>query len=171
MMEKIKNNKTVAAVIGLIVLAALIVVLVLSLSSCGKDDAEKPVAENKDAVTETAAPEEKTEDAEPVGTAASGTTGGTADKAPANNAASSGNSGSSNSGTTSNDRNKLEYIMNYDKNVENGVNNANKEFESVINGIGNSFNNGDLSGMANTAQDFMNGVQDYVGSIINTVIP
>lgn len=171
MMEKIKNNKTVTAVIGLIVLAALIVVLVLSLSSCGKDDAEKPVAENKDAVTETAAPEEKTEDAEPADTAANDTTGGTADKAPVNNAAGSGNSGSGNSGTTSNDRNKLEYIMNYDKNVENGVNSATKEFESVINQIGNSFDKGNMSGMASSAQDFMNGVQDYVGSIINTVRP
>lgn len=170
MMEKIRNNKTVAAVIGLIVLAALIVVLVLSLSSCAKDDAEKPVAENKDAVTETAAPEEKTEDAEPADTAANDTTGGTADKAPVNNGASSGNSGSSN-GTTSNDRNKLEYIMNYDKNVENGVNSATKEFESVINQIGNSFDKGNMSGMASSAQDFMNGVQDYVGSIINTVRP
>ena len=171
MMEKIRNNKTVAAVIGLIVLAALIVVLVLSLSSCSKDEEDKPVAENKDAVTETAAPEEKTEDAEPVGTAANATTGSTTDKAPVNNAASSGNSESGNNGAGSNDRNKLEYIMNYDKNVENGVNNANKEFESVINGIGSSFEKGDLSGMANTAQDFMNGVQNYVGSIINTVRP
>lgn len=169
MVEKIRNNKTMAGVIGLVVTAVLIVALVLLLSSCGKadnDTADESPAE----VTETAQPADKKDGAATAGTSANGATAGSPDKAPVK-----GNGTSSDNGTSSSDRNKLEYIMNYDDNVEKGVNSANRDFESVINKVGNDISSGvqkgDMSSVATGSQEFMNGVQDYVGSIINTVKP
>lgn len=169
MVEKIRNNKTMAGVIGLVAAAVLIVALVLLLSSCGKadnDTADESPAE----VTETAQPDDKKDGAATAGTSANGATAGSPDKTPVK-----GNGTGSNNGTSSSDRNKLEYIMNYDDNVENGVNSANRDFEAVINKVGNDISTGvqkgDMSSVATGSQEFMNGVQDYVGSIINTVKP
>ena len=163
MVEKIRNNKTVAGVIGLVVTAVLIVVLVLLLSSCGKADNDT-ADENPAEVTETSQPDDKKDGAAAAGTVANGASAGSPDKTPVK-----GN------GTSSNDRNKLEYIMNYDDNVEKGVNSANRGFEAVINKVGNDISSGvqkgDMSSVATGSQEFMNGVQDYVGSIFNTVIP
>lgn len=69
------------------------------------------------------------------------------------------------------DAETIEYIWNYGDNVENGVEAATDDFVAMIEGIGDAYDKGDVEGILNTPQTFVDGLKTYLGSIKDTVIP
>ena len=160
---------------GLVVLAALIVILAASLSACSGDDnkADEPTP------TETAQPEATTEptsaDASTVtggnDAAVSGSSSSTA-KQPTKSGSGSSSSPAKNDGGSKDDgRDKVDYIMNYGDNVENGVETAADDFVGSLKDIGNAYDKGNVEGIMNTVDDFSKGLGDFLDGIKDSIIP
>lgn len=170
------KKKSLLFVVGLVVLAALIVILAASLSACSGDDNA-----NDPAPTETTQPEPTTEPTSADVT--DGTTGDAAVSGGKTGAAkqpgkSSGTTGGSNSGSTVNNggssdngRDKIDYIMNYGDNVENGVETAADNFVGSLKDIGNAYDKGNVDGIMNTVGDFSKGLGDFLGGVKDSIIP
>ena len=69
------------------------------------------------------------------------------------------------------DVSKLETLWNYGNNVEAGVEGATDDFVGMLEGIGNAYDKGNVEGILNTPQTFVDGLQDYLGSIFESVNP
>ena len=64
-----------------------------------------------------------------------------------------------------------EQLQNYGKVVAQDVTAATDEFVAMLEGIGDSFDNGDLEGMKNTPKTFVDGLGTYLGAIKDAVKP
>ncbi len=157
------KKKSLLFVVGLVVLAALIVILAASLSACSGDDNA-----NDPAPTETTQPEPTTEP-----TSADVTDGTTGDAAVSGGKTGGSNSGSTvnNGGSSDNGRDKIDYIMNYGDNVENGVETAADNFVGSLKDIGNAYDKGNVDGIMNTVGDFSKGLGDFLGGVKDSIIP
>ena len=69
------------------------------------------------------------------------------------------------------DVSKLENLWNYGDNVEAGVESATDDFVGMLEGIGQAFDKGNVEGILNTPQTFVDGLKDYLGSIFESVKP
>ena len=69
------------------------------------------------------------------------------------------------------DVSKLENLWNYGDKVESGVESATDDFVGMLEGIGQAFDKGNVEGILNTPQTFVDGLQDYLGSIFESVKP
>ena len=168
------KKRSILFVVALAVFAALIVILVATLSACSNDDNDT----KEPTPTETAQPEVTTEPASAdVSTGKTGdaaTTGsmtGSAAKSPTKSPIKNGGSSTNNSGSKDNGRNKIDYIMNYGDNVEKGVEGAADDFVGSLKGIGNAYDKGDVNGIMNTVGDFSKGLGDFLGGVKDSIIP
>lgn len=64
-----------------------------------------------------------------------------------------------------------EQLQSYGKDVAQDVTAATDEFVAMLEGIGDSFDNGDLEGMKNTPKTFVDGLGTYLGAIKDAVKP
>ena len=64
-----------------------------------------------------------------------------------------------------------EQLQSYGKDVTQDVTAATDEFAAMLEGIGDSFDNGDLEGMKNTPKTFVDGLGTYLGAIKDAVKP
>ena len=69
------------------------------------------------------------------------------------------------------DVSKLETLWNYGDKVESGVEGATDDFVGMLEGIGQAFDKGNVEGILNTHNTFVDGLQDYLGSIFDSVNP
>lgn len=69
------------------------------------------------------------------------------------------------------DVSQLENLWNYGDNVEAGVESATDDFVGTLEGIGQAFDKGNVEGILNTPETFYGGLQDYLGSIFESVKP
>lgn len=69
------------------------------------------------------------------------------------------------------DVSKLENLWNYGDKVGSGVESATDDFVAMLEGIGNAYDKGDVEGILKTPETFVNGLQDYLGSIWGSVKP
>ena len=69
------------------------------------------------------------------------------------------------------DVSQLENLWNYGDKVESGVESATDDFVAKLEGIGQAFDKGNVEGILNTPQTFVDGLQDYLGSIFESVKP
>lgn len=69
------------------------------------------------------------------------------------------------------DVSQLENLWNYGDNVEAGVESATDDFVGMLEGIGQAFDKGNVEGILNTPETFFGGLQDYLGSIFESVKP
>ena len=69
------------------------------------------------------------------------------------------------------DVSQLENLWNYGDNVEAGVESATDDFVGTLEGIGQAFDKGNVEGILNTPKTFVDGLQDYLGSIFDSVNP
>ena len=69
------------------------------------------------------------------------------------------------------DVSKLETLWNYGNNVEAGVESATDDFVGMLEGIGQAFDKGNVEGILNTPQTFVDGLKGYLGSIFDSVNP
>ena len=69
------------------------------------------------------------------------------------------------------DVSKLETLWNYGDKVESGVESATDDFVGMLEGIGQAFDKGNVEGILNTPETFFGGLQDYLGSIFESVKP
>ena len=69
------------------------------------------------------------------------------------------------------DVSQLENLWNYGDNVEAGVESATDDFVGTLDGIGQAFDKGNVEGILNTPETFYGGLQDYLGSIFESVNP
>lgn len=69
------------------------------------------------------------------------------------------------------DVSKLENLWNYGDKVGSGVESATDDFVAMLEGIGNAYDKGDVEGILKTPETFVNGLQDYLGSIWGSVRP
>lgn len=69
------------------------------------------------------------------------------------------------------DVSQLENLWNYGDKVESGVESATDDFVGTLEGIGQAFDKGNVVGILNTPQTFVDGLQDYLGSIFESVKP
>ena len=85
---------------------------------------------------------------------------------------SNGGTGSTGSAPAGGDQASLEewinYLKDYDKNVENGVESATDDFTDMIGSVGDSMANGNYG---EGAQEFNDGLKDYVGDIFGSLTP
>ena len=85
---------------------------------------------------------------------------------------SNGGTGSTGSAPAGGDQASLEewinYLKDYDKNVENGVESATDDFTDMIGSVGDSMANGNYG---DGAQEFNDGLKDYVGDIFGSLTP
>ena len=83
-----------------------------------------------------------------------------------------GSTGSTGSAPAGGDQASLEewidYLKDYDKNVENGVESATDDFTDMIGSVGDSMANGNYG---EGAQEFTDGLKDYVGDIFGSLTP
>ena len=83
-----------------------------------------------------------------------------------------GGTGSTGSAPAGGDQASLEewinYLKDYDKNVENGVESATDDFTDMIGSVGDSMANGNYG---EGAQEFNDGLKDYVGDIFGSLTP
>ena len=164
-MEKTSNKNGLKIVLALIVTVALAVGLLLALSSCSGNDekgASASLPEVKDATDDVG------EDADAAqGPASSGTPSGSTPTGGSN-----GSTGSTGSAPAGGDQASLEewinYLKDYDKNVENGVESATDDFTDMIGSVGDSMANGNYG---EGAQEFNDGLKDYVGDIFGSLTP
>lgn len=168
-MEKTSNKNGLKIVLALIVTVALAVGLLLTLSSCSGNDekgASASIPEVKDATDDIG---EGADAAQVPAAPGSGTpSGGT----PTGGSTPSGDNGSTGGAPAGGDRASLEewidYLKNYDKNVENGVESATDDFTDMIGSVGDSMANGNYG---EGAQEFTDGLKDYVGDIFGSLTP
>ena len=66
---------------------------------------------------------------------------------------------------------KLENLWNYGDKVESGVESATDDFVAMLEGIGNAYDKGNVDEIIKTPQNFVNGLQSYLGSIWGSVKP
>lgn len=164
-MEKTSNKNGLKIVLALIVTVALAVGLLLTLSSCSGNDekgASASIPEVKDATDDIG------EDADAAQVpASSGTPSGSTPTGGSN-----GGTGSTGSAPAGGDQASLEewinYLKDYDKNVENGVESATDDFTDMIDSVGDSMANGNYG---DGAQEFNDGLKDYVGDIFGSLTP
>lgn len=161
-MEKTSNKNGLKIVLALIVTVALAVGLLLTLSSCSGNDekgASTSIPEVKDATDDIG----EGADAAQV-PASSGT--------PSGSTPTGGSTPSTGSAPAGGDQASLEewinYLKNYDKNVENGVESATDDFTDMIGSVGDSMANGNYG---EGAQEFTDGLKDYVGDIFGSLTP
>lgn len=161
-MEKTSNKNGLRIVLALIVTVALAVGLLLTLSSCSGNDekgASASIPEVKDATDDIG----EGADAAQV-PASSGT--------PSGSTPTGGSTPSTGSAPAGGDQASLEewidYLKNYDKNVENGVESATDDFTDMIGSVGDSMANGNYG---EGAQEFTDGLKDYVGDIFGSLTP
>lgn len=161
-MEKTSNKNGLKIVLALIVTVALAVGLLLALSSCSGNDekgASASIPEVKDATDDIG----EGADAAQV-PASSGT--------PSGSTPTGGSTPSTGSAPAGGDQASLEewinYLKNYDKNVENGVESATDDFTDMIGSVGDSMANGNYG---EGAQEFTDGLKDYVGDIFGSLTP
>ena len=69
------------------------------------------------------------------------------------------------------DVSKLENLWNYGDKVESGVESATDDFVGMLEGIGQAFDKGNVEGILNTPQTFVEGLKGYLGSIFESVKP
>ena len=69
------------------------------------------------------------------------------------------------------DVSKLETLWNYGDKVETGVESATDDFVSMLEGIGQAYDKGDVEGILNTPKTFVDGLKDYLGGIKGSVKP
>ena len=69
------------------------------------------------------------------------------------------------------DVSKLETLWNYGDKVESGVESATDDFVGTLEDIGQAFDKGNVEGILNTHETFSGGLQDYLGSIFESVNP
>ena len=69
------------------------------------------------------------------------------------------------------DVSKLETLWNYGDKVESGVESATDDFVGMLEGIGQAFDKGNVEGILNTPQTFVDGLRGYLGSIFDSVNP
>ena len=69
------------------------------------------------------------------------------------------------------DVSQLENLWNYGDNVEAGVESATDDFVGMLEGIGQAFDKGNVEGIIKTPETFFGGLQDYLGSIFDSVNP
>lgn len=69
------------------------------------------------------------------------------------------------------DVSQLENLWNYGDKVESGVESATDDFVAMLEGIGNAYDKGNVDEIIKTPQNFVNGLQDYLGSIWGSVKP
>lgn len=69
------------------------------------------------------------------------------------------------------DVSKLENLWNYGDKVESGVESATDDFVAMLEGIGNAYDKGNVEEIIKTPETFVNGLQDYLGSIWGSVRP
>ena len=69
------------------------------------------------------------------------------------------------------DVSKLENLWNYGDNVEAGVESATDDFVGMLEGIGNAYDKGNVEEIIKTPQTFVDGLQGYLGSILDSVKP
>ena len=164
-MEKTSNKNGLKIVLALIVTVALIVGLLLMLSSCSGNDekgASASIPDVKDATDDIGEGTDAAQDP-----ASSGTPSGSTPTGGGN-----GGNGSTGSAPAGGDQASLEewinYLRDYDKNVENGVQSATDDFTDTIDSVGNSMANGNYG---EGAQEFNDGLKDYVGDIFGSLTP
>ena len=164
-MEKTSNKNGLKIVLALIVTVALAVGLLLTLSSCSGNDekgASASIPEVKDATDDIGEGADSAQVPASSGTPSGSTrTGG-----------SNGSTGSTGSAPAGGDQASLEewinYLKDYDKNVENGVESATDDFTDMIGSVGDSMANGNYG---EGAQEFNDGLKDYVGDIFGSLTP
>ena len=164
-MEKTSNKNGLKIVLALIVTVALAVGLLLTLSSCSGNDekgASASIPEVKDATDDIGEGADSAQVPASSGTPSGSTpTGG-----------SNGSTGSTGSAPAGGDQASLEewinYLKDYDKNVENGVESATDDFTDMIDSVGDSMANGNYG---DGAQEFNDGLKDYVGDIFGSLTP
>lgn len=161
-MEKTSNKNGLKIVLALIVTVALAVGLLLTLSSCSGNDekgASASIPEVKDATDDIG------EGADVAQVPASSGT-------PSGSTPTGGSTPSTGSAPAGGDQASLEewinYLKNYDKNVENGVESATDDFTDMIGSVGDSMANGNYG---EGAQEFTDGLKDYVGDIFGSLTP
>ena len=69
------------------------------------------------------------------------------------------------------DVSQLENLWNYGDKVESGVESATDDFVAKLEGIGQAFDKGNVEGILNTPETFFGGLEDYLGSIFESVKP
>lgn len=69
------------------------------------------------------------------------------------------------------DVSQLENLWNYGDKVESGVESATDDFVGMLEGIGQAFDKGNVEGILNTPETFFGGLEDYLGSIFESVKP
>lgn len=69
------------------------------------------------------------------------------------------------------DVSQLENLWNYGDNVEAGVESATDDFVGMLEGIGQAFDKGNVEEIIKTPQTFVDGLQGYLGSILDSVKP
>lgn len=69
------------------------------------------------------------------------------------------------------DVSKLENLWNYGDKVESGVESATDDFVAMLEGIGNAYDKGNVEEIIKTPETFVNGLQNYLGSIWGSVRP
>lgn len=69
------------------------------------------------------------------------------------------------------DVSKLENLWNYGDKVGSGVESATDDFVAMLEGIGNAYDKGDVEGILKTPKTFVDGLQDYLGGIFDSVKP
>lgn len=69
------------------------------------------------------------------------------------------------------DVSQLENLWNYGDNVEAGVESATDDFVGMLEGIGQAFDKGNVEGILNTPNTFVEGLKGYLGSIFESVKP
>ena len=164
-MEKTSNKNGLKIVLALIVTVALVVGLLLTLSSCSGNDekgASASIPDVKDATDDIGEGADSAQVPASSGTPSGSTpTGG-----------SNGGTGSTGSAPAGGDQASLEewinYLKDYDKNVENGVESATDDFTDMIDSVGDSMANGNYG---DGAQEFNDGLKDYVGDIFGSLAP
>ena len=101
----------------------------------------------------------------------SGSSSSTA-KQPTKSGSGSSSSPAKNDGGSKDDgRDKVDYIMNYGDNVENGVETAADDFVGSLKDIGNAYDKGNVEGIMNTVDDFSKGLGDFLDGIKDSIIP
>lgn len=165
------KKKSIFFVVGLVVFAALIVILAASLSACSGDDNDK----NEPAPTETVQPEATAEptlaDASTVNGSNDAAVSGSKAAAAKQPTKSGSGSTANNGGSKDNGRDKIDYIKNYGDNVEKGVEGAADDFVGSLKDIGNAYDKGDANGIMNTVGDFSKGLGDFLGGVKDSIIP
>ena len=69
------------------------------------------------------------------------------------------------------DVSQLENLWNYGDKVESGVEGATDDFVGMLEGIGNAYDKGNVKEIIKTPETFFGGLQDYLGSIFESVNP